>query len=332
MAASTSLPPAGGPNPKSNLGDTLGDVSRVRTINQPSLTGTDRFLELGGKFVEKIAEHRVALLTTVIGIFAVAGSVGAYNSYQNRQNEKAADEVYRITSKLPGNQDELSRLGINLDEVPRGAEEDKDRQEKFSVAAAALSSVAANYKGLPSASLALLEQASLYEKTSKNDEAIASYKAVLESTQEPTFRFRALNGMASLLRNQEKYPEAIAQYQAIRSELTGVWKEMASFELGRTYEQSGDSAKAIEAYESFAKEFASSSLVNSASARVVALKNPAPAAPAPTEAAPAPAGAAPVEGAAPAEAAPAAAAPAEGAPATAPAPAAAPAPAGGTGQ
>lgn len=325
MAASTSLPPAGGPNSSSNFANDAANASRPRSINQPSLTGTDRFLELGGKFVEKLAEHRVALLTTVIGVFAVAGSVGAYNSYQNRQNEKAADEIYRITSKLPGNQDELSRLGINLDEVPRGAEEEKERQEKFSVAADALKSVAANYKGVPSASLALLEQAALYEKISKNDEAIAAYKSVLENSKEPTFRFRAMNGMASVLRNQEKYPEAISQYQAIKTEMSGVWKESAAFELARTYEQSGDSAKAIEAYEAFTKDFASSTMVNSASARVAALKNPAPASPAPVEAA-APAGEA--AGAAPAVAP-------EAAPAVAPAvaPEAAPAaPAGGEGK
>lgn len=317
--AATQLPPTGNqpvssdPNPRSH------------TIYQPALTGTDRFLEMGGKFVEKIAEHRVTILVGVIGIFTVAAGVGGYGSWQNRQNEKGAEEVYRITSKLPGNEDELTRLGINMDDVPRSPEEEKERAEKYGVAAEALDKVADSYSGLTSGTLARIEQAVLLDKSGKKDEAVAAYKEAFEQTEEPTFKYRAGSGWADVLRSQSKLPEAIAQYQSLASSLTGVWKAQATLELGRTYELSGDSAKATETYEGFLKEFSSSDLSKDVQARLVALKAGASVGKAAPEVAPAAAPeAAPV--AAP-EAAPAAAP--EAAPAAAPeaAPVAAPAPA-----
>lgn len=327
--AATQLPPAGNqpvpsdPNPRSH------------TIYQPALTGTDRFLEMGGKFVEKIAEHRVTILVGVIGIFTVAAGVGGYGSWRNRQNEKGAEEVYRITSKLPGNEDELTRLGINMDDVPRSPEEEKERTEKYGVAAEALDKVADSYSGLTSGTLARIEQAALLDKSGKKDEAVVAFKAAFEQTEEPTFKYRAGSGWADIMRSQSKLPEAIAQYQSLASSLTGVWKAQATLELGRTYELSGDSAKATETYEGFLKEFSSSDLSKDVQARLVALKAGATVGKAAPEAAPVPevAPAAPeaMPAAAP-EAAPAGVAPAAPAPEAAPAEPAPAAPAGGAPQ
>lgn len=331
--AATQLPPTGNqpvpsdPNPRSH------------TIYQPALTGTDRFLEMGGKFVEKIAEHRVTILVGVIGIFTVAAAVGGYGSWRNRQNEKGAEEVYRITSKLPGNEDELTRLGINMDDVPRSPEEEKERTEKYGVAAEALDKVADSYSGLTSGSLARIEQAVLLDKSGKKDEAVAAFKAAFEQTEEPTFKYRAGSGWADILRGQSKLPEAIAQYQSLASSMTGVWKAQATLELGRTYELSGDAAKATETYESFLKEFSSSDLSKDVQARLVALKAGATvgkaAAPTAPEAVPAVPEAAPAIAPAAPEAAPAVApeaAPVEAAPASAPVAPAPAAPAGGAPQ
>lgn len=280
-------------------GQSLSTSPRTHTILQPTLSGSDRFLEVGGKIVEKVAEYRMPILGGIVGIFAVAFSYSGYQSYQSNRNEDGFEAIYQATAQIPGQQDEFSRLGINLSDVPRPPEEDAERKAKSEAAAAALQKVSTDYSGLSAGQLALVERARLLEVAGKSEEATKAWQEAVSATAEPTYHFRALSGLGNAYRNEKKFAEAAQQFEQAKSSMTGLWKEIATLELARTYELAGDVGKATGLYEELAKQTPSSKFADEASARVAALKTP----PEPSPAAPAPA-----VPSTPAEAAPATAA------------------------
>ncbi|MFM7201820.1 MAG: tetratricopeptide repeat protein [Myxococcota bacterium] len=282
---------------------------KSHTVYQPALSGSDRFVELGNKLVDKVVEFRVPLLVGVIGIFTVAAGIGGYNSYQASQNASASEETYRLTSKLPGAENELARFG--LDEGDEKVETDATNLEKLKVAGEALGKVASKYSGLTGGAQARLEQARVLVRSGDLAGAEAAYGALVKENQEPVWKLRGYMGVASVLQKQDKAADAVSQLEKAKEELkSGVYAELVALELAQAHEVAGDSAKATAGYEAFLKDFPSSSLKKVAEGHLLSLKAmaaaPAMSAPvevpaAPVEAAPAPAPAAP----APAEAAPA---------------------------
>lgn len=262
-------------------GQALSTSPRTHAISQPTLSGSDRFLEVGGKIVETVAEYRMPILGGIIGIFAVAFGYSGYQSYQSGRNEDGFEAIYKATAQMPGQQDELARMGINLNDVPRAPEEQAERKAKAEEAAVALQAVGADYSGLSAGQHALVERAQLLEVAGKPDEALKAWQDAVNGTSEPTYHFRALNGLGNAFRSEKKFEQAAQQYEKARSTLTGLWKELATLELAKTYELAGDVTKATGLYEELSNQTPASKFADDASARVAALKTaPAPAAPA----------------------------------------------------
>lgn len=256
-------------------GQSLAISPKSHTISQPTLSGSDRFLEIGGKIVEKVVELRVPILTGVVGIFAVAFSYTGYQSYQSGRNEDGFGEIHTAMAKIPAQQDELARMGINLSDVPRPPEEEAERKSKSEEAAKALQQVGSDYSGLSAGQLALIERARLLEIAGKPEEALQAWQEAVNSSREPIFLFKALSGLGNAYRTEKKYTEAAQQFDRARTSLDGLWKELATLELARTYELSEDQPKAIGLYQELAKQTPPSRFAEEATSRIAALKSPA---------------------------------------------------------
>jgi len=272
LAAPTKTPPRENPvKSQANLQPRRGNMQL-----------SDHFVEFSSKLVNKVIEWRIPVVLSVVGIFVVAGIASLFNGYRQRQNEEATAEIYKITSRLSENDQNLEQLGVDLDDIGRTPEEMEERKAKYLAAAVSLQEIATKYPSVAGGTVARLERADLLSKAGKTDEAATAYQETLSSgVKEPLFRYRALSGLASTLIAQGKSGEAIQRYQSVISEMDGLWKQLAMLEMGRTYELMKDFANATKTYEQFLKDFPGAPQSEDVQARLAVAKAGGPATRAP---------------------------------------------------
>lgn len=248
---------------------------------------SDHVLKFSTELVNWVYAWRVPVLLTLVGIFVVAGGMTLWDNHKEKKNYEGAAQLYNAVSSLPDYDDSLARRGIDISGVERSDQELKERQDKYLTAANSLEKIAEEHSTVTSGTMALLERANLLEKAEKPDEAIATYKKVLEAgSKDPLFKYMALNGLGQLLRDNKKYSEAAQYFSQASNELDGVWKELGTIELAKTQELQEDYQAAIRTYEEFLKKFPNSGQADDVEKRLAFAKRMA--SPAPAGAVPAP--------------------------------------------
>ncbi|MCL2326163.1 MAG: tetratricopeptide repeat protein [Proteobacteria bacterium] len=227
----------------------------------------DRFLRASGSAVTWMMENRrmiffVAslIVATCIGVIVFAHSKEA----SAVQRSSLLTNVF-VTLDAPTDEEARrieaereawrTRMGIevNTDDILRISYTVPSDRRRFEALHAYFADVQAKLNGTSLAAPAALMQAGIAMRVGDLNLARAGYEQASQSTHEDV-RLFGLLGKAEVLLDEKKFDEALAVYDAITT-LNPGFASFATLSQGQIYELSGQTDKAISAYQSVIRDF-----------------------------------------------------------------------------
>ncbi|HCP47243.1 MAG TPA: hypothetical protein DIU15_14470 [Deltaproteobacteria bacterium] len=239
-----------------------------RKERQEELEQPDEFIEVGGTVIDWLIERGKIVSGIVGGLLLLVIVWAVVDKTQAATSEDAAAALYDAVAELPA-QSNQSLGGISL---ALTAPDDADSKDKVAAAVTALDAVIADYDGTSQAHQAqIVAGRALYDQ-GDFDQALAYFSAA--KAADGLIGLRASNARAHALAALGRHGEAATEYESLRNTTAGSLKEAATLGLARTYEASGDTAKALDIYSQFQTEFPDSEHTQDVLARVAAHATP----------------------------------------------------------
>jgi tetratricopeptide (TPR) repeat protein len=192
----------------------------------------------------------------IVGVFLVGTLV--YSKYLDLQVSAQrgwTGDIAAVEETLP----DMVRFGLS------GANLSDDDRTAARDVADKLSEIGKGAEGSAAAE-AWLKAAEYYRIAGEGAQRRAALEAAVPHA-EGLLRYSAEGAIASLDLEEGKGEDAVARLRSLSAEMDGYLAEQAAFDLGSTLEHLGDSAGAIEAYNSFITTYPESSFVEEATTR-----------------------------------------------------------------
>ena len=207
-------------------------ISRKQLLREP-----DEFITFSSKMLDLFKEHEKQVYIGIIVFFSLVILIAGLR-WNSAKKEKKAFMQY----------DKAQLLLVQARQSGQNQGIDKVVQD--------LKNIEEKYSGTSAARLAGLTLGHVTYEKGDFKAAIPIYKDALKSfTDDPLARSMIKSGLAYCYEGSKEYKEAIKYFSEIIDDPKGVYKEDASYAIGRVYAEMGQMEKSKAAYKEFAKNF-----------------------------------------------------------------------------
>jgi tetratricopeptide (TPR) repeat protein len=240
---------------------------RIKTQAKKTILEPEVLIDRYEQFGDWVTEHWKPVVATV-GILALAGAIWGLTAWMGYRAEQQAARLYAEAWKT---YQTASASGQQQKTVPAEA------KAGYEQAIAGFQKVRDQYPRTTHATFALYQLGNAHTALEQYDQAIAAYLAWLKDYDHAELAPWVTQRLAYTYWQKGLPQDALAQFDRVLKMPDAPNRDQSYFETGRILEQQGQKDKALETYNSLAKDFPSSPWSSEAIARIVALGGTPPA-------------------------------------------------------
>lgn len=217
-------------------------MAKKRVTRKQLLKEPDEFITLTGRLIQWARENSRSLIYGACALVAVLVFIAALGYYRERREQTAAE---LLSQAMEVYQQERNRE-TNPEQLLSAARPDMER-------------LVNQYRRYPAGRLAKLLYGHLHLNAGDPEGAITLYKKALSDFgKDPSLRPVILNGLAEAHMQKGDTAAAIAHYEQIVAGKDRTLVDMALFQLGRLYRQTGETEKSRQALQRLGSDFPNS--------------------------------------------------------------------------
>lgn len=202
-------------------------VTRKQLLKEP-----DEFITFTGKLIRWANVHQKILTVSGSGFFIILLLIAGWRFYANKAENTAFQLLDKATKQYQVQKDSSGSL-----EAYQGVQE----QMQY---------ILERYHRNAGGKLARIIFAGMSYDANDTDQAIQLYEAALrESKTDATYKNFILSSLGYAYEQKQEYQKAISYFQEITEGNDPVIKDMALFNLGRLFDELGDSEKSRHAFK-----------------------------------------------------------------------------------
>ena len=232
-------------------------AQKIKVSNGKSWKSPDELVAASTVAFDFLLENKQKIIKYVIAVLCVAFVFGGWRFYSYKMNKKAANVYHEA-------------LGSYHMEMARA---NTDKSEKYEQVLDKFIEVTEKYPRTSIASRAFLYSGHIYYQLGEFDKSIESYKNFLEkASSDDPLRILGFDGSGYAYEAKGDYSNALKYYKKLAEERKGPLVETGHLNIGRCYEELGETDKAVETYQQLLALYPGSEYSTLVEERIKALK------------------------------------------------------------
>jgi predicted negative regulator of RcsB-dependent stress response len=213
-------------------------MAKKRVTRKQLLKEPDEFITFTGKLIRFGRQHDKEIAYAACAFFIIVIALVAFRFFSNRAESTASD---------------LLRQAMQKYETQRN---DTNAQQAFTEAGPDFEYILDKYPNKHAGKMAGVIYANLNYEAGETDTAIRLFeKALKDTTEDGGYRNLILSSLGYAYEQKGDIKTAVTYFEGIADNGIPIAKDVALFNLGRLYEEMGESTKSQAAYNRLVSEF-----------------------------------------------------------------------------
>ncbi len=247
-------------------------MAKAKKLDKKELKQPDAFQSKGEKALDHVVQNKKRYLTYIaafLGLVILVQVGFAFRDYRNGKVSTAFSDAMKVVD---------AEVIEDKTQAAEAKEMTFESEEAKNLAITTqLGEFINKHADSRFATLARMHVGNAFFALKRYDKALENYETFLKDGDFAQFRFMALNNIAQCQENQGNTDQAIATYKKIIDESkTDLWKDQSFYALGVLYKKQGNNDESIKWFDKLVEKYPESGLKTKADKFLAVLRGPEP--------------------------------------------------------